>query len=151
MMKVFPDNRPTELLSAKDLAAKVKDQPKAPRFQFDVSSYNGVNMHLIEADVPEKEDEARRVFGETLRVHIGTGEKSVYAAVGKNSEALMKELIDSGSSDNGGSRPVGQLRFKFGPGPRHHTALGGWSDPSTRVTDVGVLAIEWGGGVSVTV
>ena len=37
---------------------------------------------------------------------------------------------------------VGQLRFKFGPGPRHHTALGGWSDPSTRVTDVGVLAIE---------
>lgn len=37
---------------------------------------------------------------------------------------------------------IEQLRFKFGPGPRHHTALGGWSDPSTRVTDVGVLAIE---------
>ena len=35
-----------------------------------------------------------------------------------------------------------QFRFKFGPGPRHHTALGGWSDPSTQVTDVGALAVE---------
>lgn len=35
-----------------------------------------------------------------------------------------------------------QLRFKLGPGPRHHTALGGWSDPSTAVTDVGVIAVE---------
>ncbi len=37
---------------------------------------------------------------------------------------------------------IAQLRFKVGPGPRHHTALGGWSDPRTRVTDVGLLAIE---------
>ena len=37
---------------------------------------------------------------------------------------------------------IEQFRNKFGSGPRHHTALGGWSDPSTAVTDVGVLAIE---------
>jgi choline dehydrogenase-like flavoprotein len=37
---------------------------------------------------------------------------------------------------------IQQLRDKFGPGPRHHTALGGWSDPNTAVADVGVLAIE---------
>ncbi len=99
----------------KDLAAKVADQPDAPRFKFDQGTYKGVNMHVVEADVPEEEDEARRVFGETLRVHIGTGAKSVYAAVGNDSEALMKELIDSSAKDSGASRPVGQLRFTLKP------------------------------------
>ena len=37
---------------------------------------------------------------------------------------------------------IERFRFKVGPGPRHHTALGGWSDPDTRVTDVGLLAVE---------
>ena len=99
----------------KDLAAKIENEPKAPRFKFDQATYKGVTMHLVEADVPESEDEARKVFGETLRVHIGTGPKSVYAAVGNNSEALLKELIDAGGSDKGASRPVGQLRFSLMP------------------------------------
>jgi hypothetical protein len=99
----------------KDLAAGVKNEPNAPRFKFDQSAYKGVSMHLIEADVPEKEDEARRVFGETLRVHIGTGPKSVYVAVGNNSQALLKELIDSVEKDRSAARPVGQLRFTLMP------------------------------------
>jgi len=37
---------------------------------------------------------------------------------------------------------IEQVRLKLRSGPRHHTALGGWSDPSTAVTDVGLLAIE---------
>lgn len=99
----------------KDLAKKVEGTPNAPRFSFDQSTYNGVTMHLIEADVPETEEEARRIFGDTLRVHVGTGEKSVYLSVGKDSEALMKELIDSGKSDSGAGRPVGQLRVTLMP------------------------------------
>ncbi len=99
----------------KDLAAKVENENGAPRFKFDISTYKDVNMHLIEADVPAKEDEARRVFGETLRVHVGTGPKAVYVAVGNNSEMLMKELIDKGQTDAGGDRPVGQLKFTLLP------------------------------------
>ena len=37
---------------------------------------------------------------------------------------------------------IEQFQYKFGSGNRHHTALGGWSDPSTAVADIGVLAIE---------
>lgn len=99
----------------KDLAEKVEGEPNAPRFSFDQSNYKGVSMHLVEADVPESEDEAQRVFGDTLRVHVGTGEKSVYVAVGNDSEALMKELIDSGSSDSGAGRPIGQFRVTLLP------------------------------------
>ncbi len=99
----------------KDLAEKVKDEPKAPRFMFDQSQYNGVTMHLIEADVPADKDEARKIFGDTLRVHIGTAEKAVYVAVGDDSEAEMKRLIDAGDQNLGGQRPLAQLRFTLLP------------------------------------
>ncbi len=131
----------------KDLAAKVENEPDAPRFKFDQSNYKGVTMHLIEADVPQREDEARRVFGETLRVHIGTGEKTVYASVGKDSEALMKELIDSGKADNGGNRPVGQLRFtllpilQFAQSIESNDALSAMIDALSRSPDPGELTV----------
>ncbi|EMI17315.1 signal peptide protein [Rhodopirellula maiorica SM1] len=99
----------------KDLAAKIQNEPKAPKFSFDVSTYKGVTMHLIEADVPQGEDELQKMFGPKLRVHVGTGAKSVFVAVGKDSEALMQKLIDSGASDQGGVRPVGQFRIKLLP------------------------------------
>jgi hypothetical protein len=104
----------------KDLAAEVEKEtagkPDAPRFLFDQGNYNGVTMHVVEADVPEREEEARRMFGETLQVHIGTGPKAVYLAVGKESETTLKELIDAGGQDTGGgNRPIGQARLKLLP------------------------------------
>lgn len=131
----------------KDLAAKVENEPNAPQFKFDQSTYKGVTMHLIEAEVPQKEDEARRVFGETLRVHIGTGEKTVYTAVGKDSEALMKELIDSGGSDSGGNRPVGQLRFtllpilQFAQSIESNDSLAAMIDALSRSADPGEMTV----------
>ncbi len=99
----------------KELAEKVKDEPDAPRFKFDQSKYNGVTMHVIEADVPADEDEVRKIFGETLRVHIGTADKAVYLAVGDDSEAEMKRLIDAGNQDSGAERPLAQLQFALLP------------------------------------
>ena len=99
----------------KDLADKVKDEPNAPRFMFDQGKHNGVTMHRIEADVPADKDEARKIFGDTLRVHIGTAEKAVYLAVGDDSEAEMKRLIDAGDQAPGGQQPLAQLRFTLLP------------------------------------
>jgi hypothetical protein len=100
----------------KELAEKVKDQPKAPRFQFDVGSYKGINLHRVVADVPADQDEARKMFGEVITLHVGTGDKVVYAAIGDDSEALLKEFIDSGMSDQGAAaRPVGQMRLALLP------------------------------------
>lgn len=127
----------------KDLAKKVEGQPNAPRFSFDQGTYKGVTMHMVEADVPEKEDEARRIFGETLRVHVGTGPKSVYLAVGKDSEALMKELIDSGSADAGAARPVGQMRvtlmpiLQYAQSIESNDALAAMIDALSRAPDSG--------------
>ena len=129
----------------KDLADKVKDEPKAPRFLFDQGEYKGVTMHLVEADVPAGEDEVRKIFGDTLKVHVGTGAKSVYLAVGNNSDALMKEIIDSAESDNGAARPVGQLRLTLLPILRYaqsvepNDAIASMIDALARAPDSGLV------------
>ncbi|NND97083.1 MAG: hypothetical protein HKN47_07130 [Pirellulaceae bacterium] len=100
----------------KDLADKVQNETDAPRFKFDQGTYKGVTMHIVEADVPESEDEVRTIFGDVLRVHIGTGPKTVYVAVGKRSDDLLKQFIDSGAADtDSGNRPIGQMRFTLLP------------------------------------
>lgn len=100
---------------AKDLAEKVKDVPDGPSFSFDISNYNGVTMHLIEAAVPEGEDEARKVFGESLKVHVGTAPQAVYIAIGDASLPVMKDLIDSGQADTAAKKLISQARIRMLP------------------------------------
>lgn len=100
---------------AKDLAAKVPDSPDAPKFTFDAGNFGGVTLHLVEADVPQREDEARKVFGDKIQLHIGTAPKAVYVAIGRDSDQLLKEFITAGSSDKGGDRPLGQFKMRLLP------------------------------------
>ena len=94
----------------KEISERLKDETDSPEFKFDLSEYKGVTMHLVEAEVPEDQDEMRRAFGEKLQVHIGTGAKAVYVAVGDQSVDLLKELIDSADNDTLQARPIGQIR-----------------------------------------
>lgn len=94
----------------KDIANKLEGRGDAPRFEFDRDTYKGVVLHLIEADIPEKADELRKIFGETVRVHLGTGEKSLYAALGDASVPLMMEMIDSAA---GGNQPTADHLAQF--------------------------------------
>jgi hypothetical protein len=100
---------------AKDLATKVPDSPAAPKFKFDIGNFNGVTMHMIEGDVPPNEDEARKLFGDKIQVHIGTAPKAVYVAIGRGSDQLLKEFITAGSNDAGGNRPLGQFKMRLLP------------------------------------
>lgn len=112
-MFVSDGNKVAELV--KDLAAKVPaNEPKAPKFRFDIGAHSGVTMHVIEADVPASEDEVRKVFGDKIQVHIGTADKAIYLALGKDSESMLKGFIDSGSNTKTGNS-IGVLRAKLLP------------------------------------
>jgi flagellar biosynthesis regulator FlbT len=102
---------------AKDLAAKIEASAsdKAPTFKFDAAEYKGVTMHYIEASVPASNDQARQVFGSTLRITIGTGPDAVYLAMGQNSEEMLHQLIDQAANDNGGERPLSQGQVRLLP------------------------------------
>lgn len=100
---------------AKDLATEIPDDPRAPRFMFDIGKSGNVTMHMIEADVPPQADEARTVFGDKLQIHIGTGPQSLYLAVGKGSESVLKQFIASGATNDDGRRPLGQFKLSLLP------------------------------------
>lgn len=100
----------------KDFAKEIENETDAPRFKFDIGTYNGVTMHLVEADVPADQDEARKVFGETLQIHIGTAPKAVYLGAGQDSESLLKSLIDAGDESSvPEGRPSGQFKLNLLP------------------------------------
>ncbi|QDV62113.1 hypothetical protein [Crateriforma conspicua] len=99
----------------KDLAAKLEGKPNTPRFKFDMSEYGGVTIHLIEADVPESEDEARKVLGDVLKVYVGTADEAVYVAIGDASVDLAKELIDSGTTNQAAGEALSQGRILMLP------------------------------------
>jgi hypothetical protein len=99
----------------KEIAGKVEYQPGAPSFKFDAETYQGVNIHIIEGDIPAEVEEARKVFGETVTVYLGTGEKTVYLAVGNDAKKLMTTLIDSGADDTPSDRPLMQAHVKVQP------------------------------------
>ena len=104
-------------------------------------------MHMVEADVPESEDEARKMFGDKLQVHIGTGDKSVYVAIGKDSQSVMKELIDSRDADTSTERPIGQLKFKLKPilefaqSVESNDDIAAMIDELSRASDEGLLTM----------
>ncbi len=131
----------------KEIAGKLESQPGAPTFKFDTETYQGVSMHVIEADLPASAEEARKVFGEKLTVYLGTGKKSVYVAVGNDAVKLMKELIDSGSADTPGDRPIGQAKIKVLPvlefvqGIQSNDTVGLMIDALSRSDDSGVVNV----------
>ncbi|MFG0266129.1 MAG: hypothetical protein ACF8AM_13440 [Rhodopirellula sp. JB055] len=132
----------------KDLAAKVQGHGDAPRFEFDVNNYKGVNMHLVEADVPADEDEVRKIFGEQVRVHIGTGPKAIYVALGDDSLPFMKQLIDSEATPVAPSgNTLMQLEvnlmpiLQFAQSVENNDAIAAMIDALSRADDAGELRI----------
>jgi hypothetical protein len=132
----------------KDVAAKVQGHGDAPRFEFDVNNYKGVNMHLVEADVPADEDEVRKIFGEQVRVHIGTGPKAIYVALGDDSLPLMKQLIDSEATPVAPSgNTLMQLEvnlmpiLQFAQSVENNDAIAAMIDALSRADDAGELRI----------
>nr|WP_255713088.1 hypothetical protein [Rhodopirellula sp. JC740] len=132
----------------KDIAAKVQGHGDAPNFEFDVDNYKGVNMHLISADVPASEDEVQKIFGDQVRVHIGTGPKSLYVALGDASVPLMKQMIDSEGSPvapSGSTLMQMQVNLmpilQFAQSIENNDAIAAMIDALSRADDAGELRI----------
>ncbi|MCM2370212.1 hypothetical protein [Aporhodopirellula aestuarii] len=131
----------------KDIANKLQGRGDAPRFEFDRDTYKGVTMHLVEAEVPAKEDEVRKIFGDTVRVHIGTGEKAVYVALGDQSIDLMKEMIDGAGSPVAPSDDLARFELnlmpilQFAQSVEPNDAIASMIDALSRADDAGTLRV----------
>jgi hypothetical protein len=99
----------------KKLVDIAKDQPDFPEVKLNAGSHAGVTFHRITAPIPESESEAKELLGDKLEITLGTGPQSAYLAFGKDSEALLKRVIDQSASDADKVLPPGQFTISLLP------------------------------------
>ncbi|QDS92738.1 hypothetical protein FF011L_14870 [Roseimaritima multifibrata] len=92
----------------KELAGKVANDPRAPKFTFNESKYKEVDLHSIVIEI--NDDKAQKTLGPKFVIKLGTSADALYYAAGNDPEATLKKLIDSSSEDaDGAKRPLGQM------------------------------------------
>lgn len=60
-----------------------------------------VTFHRLTINIPGDQAEARKIFGETAHVVIGTGRDAIYVGVGKNAIESIVAAIDSSEKEDG--------------------------------------------------
>ena len=89
--------------AVKNLVELAKGDPDAKdnfTVKFDLETYKDVKFHQISVKLPpEADEEAKKVFGDTVELYIGAAPNAAYAAVGKGSLDLVKSVIDRSAAD----------------------------------------------------
>ena len=99
----------------KKLVDLSKNDPEFPAVKLDAGQHAGVKFHTLTAKVPDREGEARELFGDKIDIVLGTGPKSLFVAFGKQAEPLLKRIIDQSATGVDEPQPVMQLTFALLP------------------------------------
>lgn len=98
----------------KKLAEVGKEQPDMPAIKWGAESHAGVNFHTMSVPTPADEAESKKLFGDTVDIAVGIGEKSVYFAMGKDNLAAVKKVIDESAANPGKSVAPMELSVSVG-------------------------------------
>ncbi len=101
--------------AVKDLVELAKDEPEFPSVKLNAAQHGGVTFHRLTAPIPETEEEARELFGESIDIVLGTSGKSVYLAFGDKCEDLLKKVIDSSAQQAQATVPPFQFNVAVLP------------------------------------
>ncbi len=75
--------------------ASIKIGDSTPEVKFNAYTHQKASIHLGQLKLPSDADETvRKIFSDTATFAIGTAEKSVYIAIGNQSEANLKATLD---------------------------------------------------------
>lgn len=99
----------------KKLADAAKNEPKAPKVNFDAVQHAGVRFHTMSLPIPAKENEAQQLFGENLDVALGFGQESLYVAFGPAGIDTTKAIIDNSKSRQAENVAPAQFVVSLGP------------------------------------
>jgi len=98
----------------RDLVELAKKDPEFPKTKFDVGKHGDVTFHSMTAPIPEDEEDARDVFGDSIDVIVGIGGESFYVAVGEDGQAKLKKAIDRSKAAPGKKVLPMQMRVSVG-------------------------------------
>lgn len=86
-----------------------KNEPDFPGVKFDAENYKDYAFHTMSVPIPEKEGEARKVFGARLDVSLAVAPKSVYIGFGNGNIDLLKKVIDASATAADAELPIFQM------------------------------------------
>ncbi len=78
----------------KKIAVAVKDEKDAPQFKFDYDDYKGMKLHSVQFPINSNDRIVQKIFGDSLMVHVATGEKAYIVSVDPAGDATLKQAID---------------------------------------------------------
>lgn len=90
----------------KKLATLVEDDSEFPGVKWNADSHAGAAIHTMAIPVPDDEEEALELFGETLDVAIGIGKEQLYVAAGADAVSMLKQAIDASGSSPSAVKPM---------------------------------------------
>ncbi len=100
--------------SVKEIAVWAEADGAPVAFEFDIATENGVRFHKVKFEIPESEEEMRQIFGGKVELLLGVGDEALYAAMGKDPQAMLSQCM-AGSASQVGEGVVGQFNMRLIP------------------------------------
>jgi len=98
----------------KKLAELAKEEPKFPGINWNTDSHGDISFHTLSVPLPEGEEKPRQLFGDSLEIVVGIGQKSVYFALGRDCLEALKGVIDASAAEPQKSVPPMEMTFALG-------------------------------------
>lgn len=92
---------------------KHADELKDVEIKFDAGKLGPVRLHKI--NFPVADDDAQKVFGETLDLIVGISDNSAYVAMGSKAEETLKKVVDQSAAEPNKAVPPAQMTIAIGP------------------------------------
>ena len=71
------------------------DAPIELEAKANAATVNGVKMQMLRINIPEEEDEARTIFGESISIYYGANKDTLYLCLGSDPIDLLKKALDN--------------------------------------------------------
>ena len=86
--------------SFKEIIAAAQEQgEQLPDIKMDAARHGSATFHTISIPIPPFEDQAQRIFGESVDMTVGFGESHIYFGLGNGNIAALKSAITSSDKD----------------------------------------------------
>lgn len=86
--------------SFKEIIAAAQEQgEQLPDIKMDAARHGSATFHTISIPIPPFEDQAQRIFGESVDLTVGFGESHIYFGLGNGNIAALKSAITSSDKD----------------------------------------------------
>lgn len=81
--------------AVQDAVKDLSSYPEVPKFEFAYETYGGMTLHRTSVPIDSSDVAVQKVFGDSLKLTIGTADKAFALSLDPNGDASLKAAIDA--------------------------------------------------------